>query len=55
MHPARRAADPRLPVRAENWEKLTAAAVIVTVPAVAVFLVAQRCLVSGHTHGGVKG
>jgi arabinogalactan oligomer/maltooligosaccharide transport system permease protein len=40
---------------AQNWEKLTAAAVIVTVPAVAVFLVAQRYLVSGLTRGGVKG
>jgi ABC-type maltose transport system permease subunit len=40
---------------AQNWEKLTAAAVIVTVPAVAAFLVAQRYLVSGLTRGGVKG
>jgi arabinogalactan oligomer/maltooligosaccharide transport system permease protein len=40
---------------AQNWEKLTAAAMIVTVPAVVVFLVAQRYLVSGLTRGGVKG
>ena len=40
---------------AQNWEKLTAAAVIVTIPAVLVFLVAQRYLVSGLTRGGVKG
>lgn len=40
---------------AQNWEKLTAAAVIVTVPAVVVFLIAQRYLVSGLTRGGVKG
>jgi arabinogalactan oligomer / maltooligosaccharide transport system permease protein len=39
----------------QNWEKLTAAAVIVTLPAVIVFLVAQRYLVSGLTRGGVKG
>jgi arabinogalactan oligomer / maltooligosaccharide transport system permease protein len=40
---------------AQNWEKLTAAAVIVTIPAVVVFLVAQRYLVGGLTRGGVKG
>jgi arabinogalactan oligomer/maltooligosaccharide transport system permease protein len=40
---------------AQNWEKLTAAAVIVTIPAVVVFLIAQRYLVSGLTRGGVKG
>lgn len=40
---------------AQNWEKLTAAAVIVTLPAVIVFLIAQRYLVSGLTRGGVKG
>jgi arabinogalactan oligomer/maltooligosaccharide transport system permease protein len=40
---------------AANWEKLTAAAVIVTIPAVVVFLIAQRYLVSGLTRGGVKG
>ena len=40
---------------AANWEKLTAAAVLVTIPAVIVFLIAQRYLVSGLTRGGVKG
>jgi arabinogalactan oligomer/maltooligosaccharide transport system permease protein len=40
---------------AQNWEKMTAAAVIVTIPAVVVFLIAQRYLVSGLTRGGVKG
>lgn len=40
---------------AQNWEKMTAAAIIVTLPAVLVFLVAQRYLVSGLTRGGVKG
>ena len=40
---------------AQNWEKMTAAAVIITLPAVIVFLVAQRYLVSGLTRGGVKG
>jgi arabinogalactan oligomer/maltooligosaccharide transport system permease protein len=40
---------------AQNWEKLTAAAVIVTIPAVIVFLIAQRYLVGGLTRGGVKG
>ncbi len=40
---------------AANWEKMTAAAVIITLPAVLVFLVAQRYLVSGLTRGGVKG
>ena len=39
----------------QNWEKMTAAAVIVTIPAVVVFLIAQRYLVSGLTRGGVKG
>ena len=34
---------------------MTAAAIIVTLPAVLVFLVAQRYLVSGLTRGGVKG
>jgi arabinogalactan oligomer / maltooligosaccharide transport system permease protein len=40
---------------AANWEKMTAAAILVTVPAVVVFLIAQRYLVSGLTRGGVKG
>ena len=34
---------------------MTAAAVLVTLPAVLVFLIAQRYLVSGLTRGGVKG
>ncbi len=40
---------------AQDWDKLTAAAILVTLPAVAVFLFAQRYLVSGLTRGGVKG
>jgi arabinogalactan oligomer/maltooligosaccharide transport system permease protein len=40
---------------AQNWEKMTAAAVLVTIPALIVFLVAQRYLVGGLTRGGVKG
>ncbi len=40
---------------AQNWEKMTAAAVLITLPAVVVFLIAQRYLVSGLTRGGVKG
>jgi arabinogalactan oligomer / maltooligosaccharide transport system permease protein len=40
---------------AQNWEKLTAAAIIVTLPAIVVFLFAQRYLVTGLTRGGVKG
>jgi arabinogalactan oligomer/maltooligosaccharide transport system permease protein len=39
----------------QAWEKLTAGAILVTIPAVLVFLVAQRYLVSGMTRGGVKG
>jgi arabinogalactan oligomer/maltooligosaccharide transport system permease protein len=39
----------------QAWEKLTAGAIIVTIPAVLVFLFAQRYLVSGLTRGGVKG
>nr|WP_019901817.1 sugar ABC transporter permease [Salinispora arenicola] len=38
-----------------QWEYLTAAAVLVTVPAGLVFLFAQRHLVSGLTAGGTKG
>lgn len=38
-----------------HYEYLTAGAVIVTIPAVIVFLLAQRYLVSGLTRGGVKG
>jgi arabinogalactan oligomer/maltooligosaccharide transport system permease protein len=40
---------------AQDWHYLTAAAVLVSVPAILVFLVAQRYLVSGLTRGGVKG
>jgi arabinogalactan oligomer/maltooligosaccharide transport system permease protein len=39
----------------QNYALLTAGAVLVTIPAVAVFLYAQRYLVSGLTRGGVKG
>ena len=39
----------------QAWEKLTAAAMLVTIPAVLVFLIAQRYLVSGLTRGGVQG
>lgn len=38
-----------------QWEYLTAAAVLVTVPAGLVFMFAQRHLVSGLTAGGTKG
>lgn len=38
-----------------QWEYLTAAAVLVTVPAGLVFMIAQRHLVSGLTAGGTKG
>ena len=40
---------------AQAWDKLTAGAVIVSLPAIIVFLLAQRYLVSGLTRGGVKG
>ncbi len=40
---------------AADWEKMTAAAILITLPAVLVFLFAQRYLVSGLTRGGVKG
>jgi arabinogalactan oligomer/maltooligosaccharide transport system permease protein len=39
----------------QNWEALTAGAMIVTIPAILVFLFAQRYLISGLTRGGVKG
>jgi arabinogalactan oligomer/maltooligosaccharide transport system permease protein len=39
----------------QDWASLTTAAVLVSVPAVLVFLGAQRYLVSGLTRGGVKG
>ncbi len=38
-----------------HWEYLTAAAVLVTIPAGIVFLFAQKHLVSGLTAGGTKG
>jgi arabinogalactan oligomer/maltooligosaccharide transport system permease protein len=38
-----------------QWENLTAAAVLVTIPAGIVFLFAQKHLVSGLTAGGTKG
>lgn len=40
---------------AQDWDKLTAGAILVSLPAILVFLVAQRYLVSGLTRGGVKG
>lgn len=39
----------------QDWELLTAGSMLVTVPAVVMFLIAQRYLVSGLTRGGVKG
>ena len=39
----------------QQYGWLTAGAIIVTIPAVIMFLVAQRYLVSGLTRGGVKG
>jgi arabinogalactan oligomer/maltooligosaccharide transport system permease protein len=39
----------------QDWELLTAGSMLVTVPAVLMFLLAQRYLVSGLTSGGVKG
>lgn len=38
-----------------SYDRLTAAAVLVTIPAVIVFLLAQRYLITGLTRGGVKG
>ena len=38
-----------------QWEYLTAAAVMVTIPAGIVFLLVQRNLVAGLTAGGTKG
>jgi arabinogalactan oligomer/maltooligosaccharide transport system permease protein len=40
---------------AQDWDRLTAGAMLVSLPAILVFLVAQRYLVSGLTRGGVKG
>jgi len=39
----------------QEWDKLTAAAILMTLPALVVFFVAQRYLVSGLTRGAVKG
>ena len=39
----------------QDWELLTAGSMLVTIPAVIMFLIAQRYLVSGLTRGGVKG
>ena len=39
----------------QDWHYLTAAAVLVTVPAIVVFMLAQRYFVAGLTRGGVKG
>ena len=39
----------------QDWELLTAGSMLVTIPAVIMFLLAQRYLVSGLTRGGVKG
>jgi arabinogalactan oligomer/maltooligosaccharide transport system permease protein len=39
----------------QDWELLTAGSMLVTVPAVLMFLLAQRYLVSRLTRGGVKG
>jgi arabinogalactan oligomer / maltooligosaccharide transport system permease protein len=39
----------------QDWHYLTAAAVLVTLPAIIVFMLAQRYFVSGLTRGGVKG
>jgi arabinogalactan oligomer/maltooligosaccharide transport system permease protein len=39
----------------QDWELLTAGSMLVTVPSMLVFLVAQRYLVAGLTRGGVKG
>lgn len=38
-----------------DWHLMAAGAVIVTIPVLVVFLVAQRFLISGMTAGGVKG
>src|SRR5919201_5730913 len=40
---------------AQAWDKLTAGAMLVSLPAIIVFLLAQRYLISGLTRGGVKG
>lgn len=39
----------------QSWERLSAAAVLVTIPALIVFLSAQKYLVSGLARGAVKG
>ena len=38
-----------------SWEKFAAGALVVSVPVMALFYVAQRHLVAGLTAGGVKG
>ncbi len=40
---------------AQDLDKLTAGAMLVTIPAIVVFVFAQRYLISGLTRGGVKG
>jgi arabinogalactan oligomer / maltooligosaccharide transport system permease protein len=39
----------------QDWQLLTAGSMLITIPAVLIFLIAQRYLVSGLTRGGVKG
>ena len=38
-----------------RWENIMAAAVIVTVPVIALYMLLQRYVVSGLTGGSVKG
>jgi len=38
-----------------QWEKFAAGALVVSLPVMALFYVAQRHLVAGLTAGGVKG
>jgi arabinogalactan oligomer/maltooligosaccharide transport system permease protein len=39
----------------QEWEKFAAGALVVSVPVMALFYLAQRHLVAGLTAGGVKG
>jgi arabinogalactan oligomer/maltooligosaccharide transport system permease protein len=39
----------------QQWERFAAGALVVSVPVMALFYVAQRHLVAGLTAGGVKG
>jgi arabinogalactan oligomer/maltooligosaccharide transport system permease protein len=39
----------------QRWDLFSAGAIVVSVPVMALFYVAQRHLVSGLTAGGVKG